>query len=129
MQTTPFLSLKNLTIMKKKDKITALILKFMTEFNQDTLRTLEKLCRITLDPDEESSLLKNLDKILQYVDQLKKIDTKNVIPLSHPIESMAAPLREDSLGYMMDTEEFLKNSPSHLGSMIKVPDVITEEET
>lgn len=99
----------------------------MTEFNQEDLNHLMKLCRIKIDTEEKASLCKNLSKILNYIDKLQEINTDGVEPLSHPIELMSAPLRADNLGFMIETKEFLNNSPSHLGSMIKVPNVITKE--
>lgn len=99
----------------------------MSKFNKEDLKYLEKLSRIKIEPEEEDVLFENLTKVLNYIDELQEINTDGVEPLSHPIEAMTAPLRQDTQGFMIATKEFLNNSPSHLGSMIKVPHIITQE--
>lgn len=99
----------------------------MSKFSQTDLKYLEKLCRIQVDEELEKKLCSNMDKILDYMQKLQEIDTDGVEPLAHPIKEMSAPLRDDSQGLMIQTDEFLNNSPEHLGSMIKVPHIITEE--
>ena len=99
----------------------------MSKFNEQDLEHLEKLCRLKIDEKQKNILFANMSKILDYIDKLKEINTDNVQPLSHPIEGMTAPLRNDNQGFMIDTLDFLKSSPEHLGSMIKVAHIITEE--
>ena len=99
----------------------------MSNFNENDLQHLEKLCRIKVSQEEEKILFANMTKIIGYIDKLQEINTDNVEPLSHPIESMQAPLREDQPGFMIETKEFLKSSPDHLGSMIKVAHIMTQE--
>lgn len=50
--------------------------------NKKTLEYLANLARIELDPREEEKLLKDLQKILDYFEELKTLDTKNVEPLT-----------------------------------------------
>lgn len=99
----------------------------MAELTKNDIKNLERLSRIQIDKEQEEILCSNMTKILTYIGKLEEINTDNVQALSHPIESMSAPLREDRQGFMIETKEFLKNSPEHLGSMIKVPHIITDE--
>lgn len=46
------------------------------------LEHLAKLARIELDPKEEEKLLKDLAKILEYFEELQRLDTSNVLPMA-----------------------------------------------
>jgi aspartyl-tRNA(Asn)/glutamyl-tRNA(Gln) amidotransferase subunit C len=49
--------------------------------NKKTLEYLAELARIELNPREEEKLLKDLQKILDYFEELKTLDTKNSGPI------------------------------------------------
>lgn len=53
-----------------------------TSITKHELEHLAKLARIKLDPMEEDKLLKDLDSILGYIEELKKLDTANVAPMT-----------------------------------------------
>lgn len=46
--------------------------------NKKTLKHLAELARIDLKPQEEKKLLKDLQEILNYFEQLKELDTENI---------------------------------------------------
>ena len=50
--------------------------------NKKTLEHLAKLTRIELKPKEETELLKDLQKILDYFEELKTLDTKEIKPMT-----------------------------------------------
>jgi len=50
--------------------------------NKKTLDYLAKLARIELEQKEEEKLLKDLEKILNYFEELKTLDTKDVAPMT-----------------------------------------------
>ncbi len=99
----------------------------MSSFEQEQLHTLEKLCRIKLAPQEKEKLSNNLKRVLDYVAILNEVDTSDVEPCSHVLESMTAPLREDVAKRLISRKEFLDNAPQHVGGMIKVPKVIKDQ--
>lgn len=49
---------------------------------QKTLEHLVALSRIELDEKSEEKLLKDLQKILEYFDELKEVDTENIEPMA-----------------------------------------------
>lgn len=100
----------------------------MTEFTKEDLRSLEKLSRIALNPEMEEKITDNIQNILDYMDMLQEVDTKHTKPLTHPIESMHTPLREDVIVDNLPTKEFLENAPQSVGSFVKVPVVIEGKE-
>jgi len=50
--------------------------------NKKTLEHLVELGRIDLDERSEEKLLKDLQKILEYFEELKEVDTENVEPMA-----------------------------------------------
>lgn len=98
----------------------------MAHLNKNSIQSLTELCRIKCTPDEESSLLADLESILSYVDTLQEIDTNNVPPCNHVLEGMSNVMREDIVGKTMPRELFLSNAPSHCNGLIRVPPAITK---
>lgn len=81
------------------------------------------LARIRLKREQIDRLTKQLDEILDYVNQLKSVDTENVQSTSHvlPIKNV---FREDTVRRSILKEEALGNAPSIQGDFFKVPKVI-----
>ncbi|WP_068468113.1 Asp-tRNA(Asn)/Glu-tRNA(Gln) amidotransferase subunit GatC [Candidatus Protochlamydia phocaeensis] len=98
----------------------------MAELDKETIKKLTRLCRIDCTEEEQESLLKDLKKILDYIEQLQEIDTENVQPCNHVLDDIANVMREDAVGEVLDREVFLANAPSHIGGMIRVPPVIKQ---
>lgn len=94
------------------------------KLDKDTLLQLTKLCRINCSEEELATLLKNLQSILGYIDQMKEVDTENVPVCNHVSDEIASMMREDEPDQSLDRETFLRNSPSHVSGMIRVPTVI-----
>lgn len=96
----------------------------MAQVDKNTVDKLTKLSRIRCTETEKDTLLKDLKKILKYMEQLNEIDTENVPPCSHVLADMVNVTREDVVGPTMPRDTFLENAPSHIGGMIRVPPVI-----
>ena len=96
----------------------------MSELNKETLEQLSKLCRINCTDEELNTLVGNLQEILGYIDMMKEVDTEEVPECIHVIENAEPFQREDDPNETLDRETFLKNSPSHVGGMVRVPTVI-----
>lgn len=91
---------------------------------EDEIVHLSKLCRIDLSDDEKVSLCQNLDKILNYMEDLSGVDTNNIEPTHHVLEGIEHTLAEDTISDVLDTKTFLSNAPDQIGGMVKVPPVI-----
>lgn len=100
----------------------------MAELDKKAIETLTHLCRIDCTEEEQEALLKDLKKILNYVEQLNEIDTTHVAPCNQVLEEMANVTREDVPGESMPRELFLANAPSHVGGMIRVPPVLKSQQ-
>lgn len=82
-----------------------------------------ELARLELTDSELEEYTAQLNKILEYVEKLNQLNTENVKPLSHPIDSENV-YREDVVKPSIDREEALKNAPSKDDEFFKVPKVI-----
>jgi aspartyl-tRNA(Asn)/glutamyl-tRNA(Gln) amidotransferase subunit C len=98
----------------------------MAQLDKETIHRLTRLCRIDCTEEEQEALLKDLKKIIDYIEQLQEIDTQHVLPCNHILEGMANVMREDEVGGLLNREVFLANAPSHIGGMIRVPPVIKQ---
>ena len=68
-----------------------------------------KLARLRLTEEEKLRFQKELGKIIEYFDQLKKLNTDGVPPTTHvvPLENV---LREDAVKPCLSVEEALANA-------------------
>ena len=67
--------------------------------------------------------IKDLNSILDWVDQLNEVNTDNVEPLSN-ISSSVLPRRKDISKDINSSEEILENAPDKLEGFFVVPKVV-----
>ena len=82
------------------------------------------MARLKFDENEIENLTSDMNKILDYMDQLNELDTNNIEPLSHPLD-LNNVMREDELIKSISREEAFKNAPSANEEFFKVPKVIS----
>ncbi|NGX53597.1 MAG: Glutamyl-tRNA(Gln) amidotransferase subunit C [Chlamydiae bacterium] len=99
----------------------------MSELNEENLRLLCRLCMIKVDEKEIAELKKDLTKILDYVEQLREVDVSELAPYSHMEEQGIGSLRDDVVEKSLDHQTFIANAPDHIGGMIRVPPVISQD--
>lgn len=99
----------------------------MAELTKETIRYLSQLCRIHCTEAEEEALLKDMQRILGYIEQLQSIDTEGVPACSHVIAGMNNVTRDDAIGKTLPRELFLADAPEHVGGMIRVPPVLQQD--
>jgi aspartyl-tRNA(Asn)/glutamyl-tRNA(Gln) amidotransferase subunit C len=85
-----------------------------------------KLANLEFTDAEKEKFTHQLNQILEYVEQMNKLDTSHVEPLSHVIE-LSNVFRADEVKQGVSTEEALKNAPSKTEKFFKVPKVISEK--
>ena len=91
--------------------------------DKNQVKKVAKLSRISLDDSKLESLSKDLVSILNFVDQLNKLDTSKVIPLSSVLDKTLIP-RNDKINDGEKKNEILKNSPNKNEDFFIVPKVI-----
>ncbi len=90
---------------------------------KETVQYVAHLARIDLKPKELERLSQELQEILGFMDKLKKVDIKDVVPTSHilPINNV---LRDDKLAESLSSAQALENAPERQGNFFGVPKVI-----
>lgn len=100
-------------------------LRYMSQFNEQTVSDLERLCRIKCTPEEKKDILHSLSRILGYAEFLSEIDLKDVPSCNFVLKGMVKKkLREDEVTDLMSSEQFLANAPDRIGGMVRVPPVL-----
>lgn len=81
---------------------------------------LTKLARMELSEDEKTSLEKDLDSVIGYMNTLSKIDTEGVEPMEHVL-GLSNVLREDNLLPSFDRDTLLNCAPKAEDGFYNVP--------
>ena len=88
-----------------------------------TIRKLAHLARLEFDETKEQEMLQDLNKILDWMDKLRELDTSAVEPLTHMSEEVNV-LREDVAHNAISHEEGLRNAPKKDSDYFRVPKVL-----
>ncbi|PEN15321.1 Asp-tRNA(Asn)/Glu-tRNA(Gln) amidotransferase GatCAB subunit C [Longibacter salinarum] len=91
--------------------------------SRDDVRSIAALARLSFSEEEESDLAEDLNRILEYVKDLDRVDTSGVEPMTHVLE-LANRTREDSSTSRISRDEALSNAPDTDGKHFRVPKVI-----
>ena len=91
------------------------------------LEQIAYLARIGIEKDSFQSLKEKLSNILNMVNELNKVDTENILPMSHPLE-ISQPLRNDQVTEENQRESLQEHSPLTKAVLFLVPKVIDKEE-
>ena len=93
------------------------------EFDKKSLLKLGKLARISISDDKLNNLSKDLNSILEFVDQLKEIKTDQVDPTSNSLNQKLE-VRDDKVDTKNSAEDILGNAPEKEMDFFVVPKVI-----
>ena len=81
-----------------------------------------KLARLALSDDEKRLYTEQLSRIIDYFDELQKVDTTGIEPMSHalPVTNV---MREDEVVSGPGHERLLAAAPDHEGPFFRVPKI------
>lgn len=88
--------------------------------SDETIEYVGILAKLELSDTEKEEAKKDMEKMLDYIDELSKIDTEGVEPLSH-VFAQTNVFREDVVTNTDDSENMLKNAPLQKDTMYQVP--------
>ena len=97
----------------------------MTKITKEEVKKVAHLARLELNENEIKSHAEQLEKILEYIKQLEKIDTDEVNCTTRAIEVINV-FREDNKKNSDCIEEILELGPSREEKYFKVPKIINE---
>ena len=88
-----------------------------------TIEKLASLSKLKFTKEELDLILKDMSKMVDFINQLDEIDTEGVEPLIHLNEEFNN-WREDEIKEMLDLKEALSNSPIKDSTYFKLPKVL-----
>ena len=97
----------------------------MTKITKDEVKKVAHLARLELNENEINNHAEQLEKILEYIKQLERINTDNVPCTTRAIE-VTNIFRKDEKKNSDCTEELLELGPSREDQYFKVPKIINE---
>ena len=97
----------------------------MTKITKEEVKKVAHLARLELNENEISNHAEQLEKILDYIRHLEKIDTDDVPCTTRAIEVINV-FREDERKNFDFTEELIELAPSREDKYFKVPKIINE---
>ena len=97
----------------------------MKRISSDEVKKVAQLARLELNENEINQHAEQLEKILEYIKQLEKINTENVPCTTRAIEVVNV-FRKDEKKNYENSEEILDLAPSRENKFFKVPKIINE---
>ena len=97
----------------------------MTKISQDEVKKVAQLARLELNDDEINNHAEQLEKILDYIKQLDKINTENIPCTTRAIEVINV-FRKDEKRNYINSEDLLDLAPSREDNFFKVPKIISD---
>lgn len=93
------------------------------KITRETVLHVAGLARLSLSEEEVDTYARQLNAILEYMDQLNALDTAGIEPTEHVIP-LDTPFREDRATPSLDVEKSLRNAPDRSGNFFKVPKIL-----
>tara|TARA_Y100001968_G_scaffold140414_1_gene128430 strand:+ start:94 stop:387 length:294 start_codon:yes stop_codon:yes gene_type:complete len=97
----------------------------MSKITKEEVTKVAHLARLELNEDEINNHAEQLEKILEYIKQLEKIDTDNIPCTTRAIE-VTNVFRKDEKKFYENTDEILDLAPSREDKFFKVPKIIND---
>jgi aspartyl-tRNA(Asn)/glutamyl-tRNA(Gln) amidotransferase subunit C len=90
--------------------------------NKEQIEYLSKLAKLDITEQEKEKYAEQLSSILDYFEQIKETDVKNVEYMAHVLP-LANVLRKDQSEEIFATDKALAEAPDLLKKQVRVPSV------
>lgn len=94
--------------------------------SDEELKRMEKLASVKLEGKAREKLKVQLDRIIDFVRKLEKIDTTGYSPRAY-LGEFEPLLRDDKVGESLDRDEAISQAPDSEDGLFRVPPVIDKE--
>jgi len=91
--------------------------------DKEAVEKVANLARLELAEDEKEAMIKDMNKILDFMAKLNELDTTGIDPLVYMTNEVNV-LREDVVKQQITTAEALENAPKHTDDYFLVAKVI-----
>jgi aspartyl-tRNA(Asn)/glutamyl-tRNA(Gln) amidotransferase subunit C len=96
------------------------------KIDSKTVDKLAELAKLEFDDASKEAIIKDLNRIVTFVEKLNELDTSSVEPLVYLTEDTNV-MREDVVKQEISQQDALKNAPKKDSDYIKVPKVIDKK--
>ena len=93
------------------------------EINKELFDKIAHLARLKFTGEEEKEMMKDMERILSWVQKLEEMDTGDAEPLMGMAHASNV-TRDDTVGEHLQSDIIEKNAPGTENGFIKVPKVI-----
>ena len=97
----------------------------MSKITADDVRRVAHLARLNLPEEKITTYTGQLERILDFVDQLQGIDTEGVPPTTRAVEVVNV-TREDKVEPTDVREDLLDQAPQREGDFFRVPKILAD---
>ena len=97
----------------------------MSKITADDVRKVAKLARLNLPEETIATYTGQLERILDYVDQLQAVDTDGVPPTTRAVEVVNV-TRDDTVVPTDVREQLLDQAPQREGDFFRVPKILAD---
>jgi len=91
--------------------------------SRNDIEQIGKLARLEVTDSEMDGYVGKLSQILELVEQLQQVDTKDVVPMAHPLD-MVQRLRVDEVTETNERDRLQQNARDVENGLYTVPKVI-----
>ena len=91
--------------------------------SDETIEYVGILAKLELNEEEKEQAKKDMERMLDYIEKMKEIDTSDVEPMSHVFTTTNC-FRDDVVTNGDQSEAILQNAPGQKQGMFKVPKTV-----
>ncbi len=91
--------------------------------NPDDVARIARLARIAIEPEESSTVLESLNRVLELVGDMRKVDTAGIEPMAHALDVVQR-LRPDEVQETDQRAAYQSVAPAVSDGLYLVPKVI-----
>ena len=98
----------------------------MKRIDEVTMERVELLAKLSLSQEQRETVMEEMEKLLEYMDDLKELDTEHVDALVHVLPQVNV-FREDVVCMEDGRELLMQNAPKSKEQQLVVPKTIQTE--
>ena len=93
------------------------------DIDKKLVKKIATLSKMKIEENEVEKFSNELSKIINWVEKLNEVDTKNITPITNPSD-IKIPFRKDKINDGKIEDKILKNAPKKKAGYFVVPKVV-----
>ena len=93
------------------------------DIDKKLVKKIATLSKMKIEENEVEKFSNELSKIINWVEKLNEVDTKNITPITNPSD-IKIPFRKDKINDGKIEDKILKNAPETKAGYFVVPKVV-----